>query len=167
MSAIHPLRIAACALALVCTAPALAAADSQAKPSFTVYRSQPEAAAKMLQRAVEYLHDNSAERAFAAFNNQRGQFHQNDLYVFVVDARDGVMRAYGAAPEAVVGDRVMDLQDASGRKVIREMFDAVAAEGSGTVDYVWLNRMTNRVEKKTSRVVLVGDYLVGVGYYPR
>ncbi|MCB1909467.1 MAG: cache domain-containing protein [Rhodocyclaceae bacterium] len=132
---------------------------------FSVYRSAPAEAGRLLDRAVEYMQDNSAARAFAAFNNQAGQFHENDLYVFVVGIGDGVMHAYGGAPEAIVGDQVLDLRDASGMPFVQAMLDAVKREDRGTVDYVWLNRVTNKVEPKTTEVRRVGDYMVGVGYY--
>ncbi len=134
---------------------------------FTVYRSEPGKAVEMLDRAVAYMQENSSERAFAAFNNQAGKFHENDLYVFVVGIGDGVMHAHGGAPEAIVGDNVMELADAAGTKIIQAMIDKVKRDGEGSVDYVWLNRVTNKVEKKTSNVKRVGDYLVGVGFYTK
>lgn len=154
-------------LATTAGLPSASAAEAGARPSFTVYRSPAEDARAMLDRAVDYLQSNSSERAFAAFNNQGGTFRKNDLYVFVVGIDDGVMHAYGAAPEAIVGENVRDLQDAAGTPVVRKMLDALERDDRGAVDYVWLNRMTNRVEPKTTLVARVDRYLVGVGYYPR
>lgn len=161
--------LSAIAAALVSFATPAGAANAVDKPEakFTVYRSEPGKAKAMLERAVEYMNGNSTERAFAAFNNQRGSFHENDLYVFVVGMRDGIMHAHGGAPEGIVGEPVLDLKDAQGKPIIREMLQVVEREGSGKVDYVWLNRMTNRVENKTSMVTRVGDYLLGVGYYAK
>ncbi len=134
---------------------------------FSVYRSDPKKAVELLDRAADYMKDNSAERAFAAFNNQAGSFRQNDLYVFVVGIQDGVMHAHGGAPEAIVGNKVLDLKDAAGKPIIQAMLDSVARDGEGKVDYVWLNRVTNKVENKTSMVRRVGDYMVGVGFYTK
>lgn len=119
----------------------------------------------MLDRAVAQLQQKSPEASFAAFNNPKGQFVRGDLYVFVVGLNDGIMHAHGAALEGLVGMQVMDLRDAAGKALIREMVDVAKAKGSGEVDYVWLNRVTNKVENKTAFVKRVGDNLVAVGYY--
>lgn len=128
-------------------------------------RSGAKDAKAMLDHAVSYLNDNSPERAFAAFNNQNGSFYSNDLYTFVVGIEDGIMHAHGGAPEAIVGADVRELRDAAGKLVIKEMLAAANQPDGGTVNYVWLNRVTNRVEDKTSLVRKVGKYMVGVGYY--
>lgn len=159
-------EIAIAVLSCVTLASAVASTEKPAG-TFTVYRSQPAKAKALLDQAVEYMNANSSERAFAAFNNQGGHFHDKDLYVFVVGLRDGVMHAHGGAPEALVGASVTELKDALGKPVIREMLDVVERDGEGTVDYVWLNRITNRVENKTTTVTRVGDYMLGVGYYTK
>lgn len=128
-------------------------------------RSGAKDAKAMLDHAVSYMEDNSPERAFAAFNNQNGSFYRNDLYTFVVGMEDGIMHAHGGAPEAIVGADVRDLRDAAGKLIIKEMLAAANQPGGGTVNYVWLNRVTNRIEDKTTLVRKVGKYMVGVGYY--
>jgi cytochrome c len=128
-------------------------------------RSGAKDAKAMLDHAVSYLNDNSPERAFAAFNNQKGSFYRNDLYTFVVGIEDGIMHAHGGAPEAIVGADVRELRDAAGKPIIKEMLAAANQPDGGTVNYVWLNRVTNRIEDKTSLVRKVGKYMVGVGYY--
>jgi len=147
-----------------------ALADNHAmkdEKGFSVYRSEPGKATEMLAEAVAYMQEHSSERAFAAFNNQAGHFHKNDLYVFVVGIDDGVMHAHGGAPEAIVGDNVLELTDAAGTKIIQTMLAKVKRDGEGAVDYVWLNRVTNKVENKTSNVKRVGNFMVGVGFYTK
>jgi cytochrome c len=143
-------------------------AKPNAKPPVASEKGVPRATAKearlFLDRAVRLLKEKPQEMAFAAFNNQKGEFVRQDLYVFVVGF-DGVMHAHGGAPEGLVGMQVEDLRDASGKALIREMLDAAKSKGSGEVDYVWLNRVTNRVESKTAFVQRVGDNVVGVGFY--
>lgn len=128
-------------------------------------RSGAKDAKAMLEHAVSYLKENNPERAFAAFNNQNGNFYRNDLYTFVVGIEDGIMHAHGGAPEAIVGTDVRDLRDASGKPIIREMLEVANRPNGGEVNYIWLNRVTNRVEDKTTLVRKVGKYMVGVGYY--
>jgi len=130
-------------------------------------RSGPREAKALLERAVGYLNANTSERAFAAFNNQKGSFYRNDLYTFVVGIEDGIMYAHGGAPEGLVGNDVRDLRDAAGKPIIKEMLTVASQTDGGAVNYVWLNRVTNRVEDKTTLVRKVGKYMVGVGYYTR
>lgn len=126
-------------------------------------RSTPREARALFDQAVKYMEANGPERAFAAFNNQKGQFVRKDLYVFALDDK-GTYHASGAAPEALVGLNVIDTVDAAGKPLFREMLDSVKAAPEGSVRYVWLNRATNKVEPKVSYVRKVGDYVVGVGY---
>ena len=117
----------------------------------------------MFEQAVRYMEQNGPERAFAAFNDRQGQFVRKDLYVFAIDDK-GVYQASGAAPEALVGLKVLDTTDAAGNPLFREMIDATRVSQEATVRYVWLNRATNKVEPKVSYVRKLGQYVVGVGY---
>lgn len=138
------------------------------KPSpttLTVPRSSPKQAQALLDKAVAYLQEHPAETAYAAFNNQKGRFVQDDLYVFVFDLDTGIMHAHGGSPEGLVGMNVLDLRDAAGKPLIREMVEVAKTKGSGSVDYVWLNRKTNHIESKTSLLKRVGNNVVAVGYY--
>jgi cytochrome c len=145
------------ALAAVLVATLSSAATAAAE------RATPREAHNLFEQAVEYMEQNGTERAFAAFNNQKGKFVRKDLYVFVIDDK-GVYHASGAAPEALVGLNVLDTTDAAGNPLFREMIDTTRATQEGTVRYMWLNRMTNKVEPKVSYVRKVGTYVVGVGY---
>ena len=41
-----------------------------------------------------------------------------------------------------------------------------AAKGTGELRYTWLNPVTHRQVNKITYLERVGDYAVGVGYYP-
>lgn len=142
----------------------LAAESPVAKKSSAVPRASAREARLMLDQAVKLLEEKPPATAFAAFNNPKGSYVKGDLYVFVV-GRDGIMHAHGGAPEGLVGMQVLDLRDASGKALIREMLEVAPAKGNREVQYVWLNRVSNRVEDKTAFVRQVGDYVVGVGFY--
>lgn len=136
----------------------------ESKASKAVMRASPKEARALLDKAAALLKDKSPEAAFAAFNNQKGEYVKNDLYVFVVGL-DGTMHAHGGAPEGLVGMQVAELRDASGKPLIRDMIELAKSKGSGEVDYVWLNRVSNRIESKTAYIRRVGDNVVGVGFY--
>lgn len=143
---------------------AIAAEPRLSRPAPPVARASAREARALLDQATRLLQDKAPAVAFAAFNNPKGDFVKRDLYVFVV-GRDGIMHAHGGAPEGLVGMQVLDLRDASGKALIREMMEVAPAKGFAEVKYVWLNRLNNRVEDKTALVRQVGDYVVGVGYY--
>ena len=118
----------------------------------------------MLESAVAELNTAGEEKAFAEFNEGEGAFNTGELYVFVFNL-DGIYEAYGAHP-GLVGTDVLDLTDAEGKPIVRDMIEIARTTGHGKINYVWLNRADNRVERKMSLIELVGDHVVGVGYYP-
>ncbi len=142
---------------------AAALAAGLALPAVAADRATPREARSLFEQAVEYMETNGPERAFAAFNNQKGKFVRKDLYVFVIDDK-GVYHASGAAPEALVGLTVLNTTDAAGNALFREMIDSTRKAQEATVRYMWLNRVTNKVEPKVSYVRKVGSYVLGVGY---
>jgi cytochrome c len=146
---------------------AFAQPNERPKVAKAVVRSTPEEAQAMLESAIAFMANRPLEQSYAAFNNRKGRFVQRDLYVFVV-GMNGIMHAHGGAPEGLVGLDVNGLKDVSGKLLIREMLDIAKASGSGSVDYIWLNRLTNKIESKTTVFKLVGDNVVAVGsYVPR
>lgn len=164
---LRPLITAGCLAGLLSLAGLPLSVAAQPVPGKTAVakRASAKEARAMLDRAVAQLQQKSPEASFAAFNKPKGEFVRGDLYVFVVGLNDGIMHAHGGAPEGLVGMQVIDLRDAAGKALIREMVDVAKTKGSGEVDYVWLNRVTNKVENKTAFVKRVGDNVVGVGYY--
>lgn len=128
-------------------------------------RSSADQAKDLLAKAVAQVQKNS-NAAFASFNHPFGGFIKDDLYVFAVGLDDGKVYAHGATP-TLTGMGLRDLRDAAGTPLIQNMIKLVQEKGSGQVDYVWRNPVTNKVEDKHSYVQKVGKYLVGVGYYTK
>ena len=123
----------------------------------------PEQAHALLDRAVATVQKDGPEKAFAEFDAPAAGFVAGELYVFVLDLQ-GVYHASGANPR-LVGTNVYDVTDVEGKPLFREMIARAKSSGHGEVDYVWLDRSDNKVERKRSLVQRVGDYVVGVGYY--
>lgn len=142
---------------------AAALAVGVAGSAIALDRATPREARALFEHAVRYMDEHGPERAFAAFNDRKGEFVRKDLYVFVIDDQ-GVYHASGAAPEALVGLKVLNTTDAAGNPLFREMIDVTRAKQEGTVRYMWLNRLTNKVEPKVSYVRKMGSYVLGVGY---
>lgn len=122
-----------------------------------------EQAQALLARAVAKIKADGQDAALKAFSDRQGGFIEGELYVFVFDMK-GIYLASGGNP-ALVGMDAIDLKDAEGKALVREMVALAKGKGEGSVDYVWLNRATNKVEHKRSLIQKVGDSIVGVGYY--
>jgi cytochrome c len=79
---------------------------------------------------------------------------------------DGIYFANSAAP-TLVGVSLRDTKDAAGKPFGKNIMQVIESQGEGSVDYMWLNYTTNKVEKKRSFVKRVEDFVLGVGYYTR
>jgi cytochrome c len=132
---------------------------------YTSRATQKEAQA-LLTRAVDFLKQNGGDKAFAAFNNQQGDFTHDDQYVFAIGIEDGRYRASGASPQ-LNGMDVRGMKDAAGNPLFEDMISIAKTKGTGTVEYVWRNPATNAVETKHTLIQRVGDVLLGVGYYTK
>lgn len=154
--------------------------DKKVEPKTTLYRrlgdkiiavgyylprSSPQEAKGMLDLAADTL-KKDGPAAFIGFNDPKGPFVQDDLYVFVVGLEDGMFYAHGATP-SLVGKPAAELRDAQGKSIIKEMIAVAKVKGSGEIGYVWRNPVTNKVETKHSMVQKVDKYMVGVGYYTK
>ena len=99
----------------------------------------------LLDKAVAYFDSNGVARAFCAFNDADGAFHKGPLYVFAINM-DGVYFAHSAAP-TLIGTSLRDTRDAAGQPIANLVMEAVAAQQSAPVEYMWLNYETNKVKE--------------------
>jgi len=127
-------------------------------------RSTAEDARKLLDAASAEIRKQGVATALNSFNNTRGAFVRDDLYVFAVNLQSGKFEAHGMNPKWT-GTDASDLYDVEGKPLIREMLDLVRSKGEGTVDYVWRNPVTNAVEQKRSFVRRENGSMIGVGFY--
>ncbi|WP_424191528.1 cache domain-containing protein [Ampullimonas aquatilis] len=127
-------------------------------------RATKELAHAFLDSALAEMKEVGPEKAYAKFNDTNGSYVRNDLYVFAIGLDDAKYRAYGQNPKRV-GEYVGEMRDAAGTSIVAKMIEIAKTKGSGTLDYVWRNPVTNKVEKKTSYIQREGDALIGVGYY--
>ena len=105
-------------------------------------RATPREARAFFDQAVKYVEANGTDKAWAAFNNRKGPFVRKDLYVYVID-RQGTYVANGAAPDTLVGLKVLDSVDAAGNPLFRQMI-AVTTGWGGAVP-LWGGDVAKRV----------------------
>jgi len=124
-------------------------------------RASMDEAKAMATKAAVYARDHGRGEGVKAFMAPGGQWHDRDLYVFMLDSK-GVSLANSASPSMVGKDR-SELQDVSGKYFVKE-FLKVKAEA--WVEYLWRNPKSDEIEMKTSYVVKLPDGgVVGVGAY--
>jgi signal transduction histidine kinase len=141
-------------LVVLSTAAALWGADS--KPA----KGTPAEAKALLARAVKAMEKDEA-KALAAFNDVKGPYVDRDLYVFCFDANHK-MTAH--RDPSRLGTDVASLKDEDGKAFGAEIV-AAGAKGEGTVEYKWLNPVSQKVEPKVSFVKKAGKQTCGVGAY--
>ena len=145
--------------ALLLTLPALLLGA----PAGAAERSTPEQAKALAQEAAAFMKAKGPAEAAKAFNDPKGGWVRKDLYIFVFDTA-GQYVASGANPK-LAGTSAADLKDAEGKPLVQEMIAKTKDKPEAAIDYVWLNRQTNKVEHKHSYVIREGNYIVGSGSY--
>jgi cytochrome c len=117
----------------------------------------------LLSRAVAYYKANGKDKAFAAFNNTKGKFVRSDLYLYVINLKGDVL-SHGADAK-LIGEHLIDLKDAVGKKFIKAIIDNAKVKNKGAMDYKWTNPQTSKIEQKSTFFEKVGDVIIICGYY--
>lgn len=125
--------------------------------------STPAQAQAMVGKAVAFLKANGKDKALAEFNNPKGQFVERDLYIFVL-GKDGLTLANGVNPK-IVGKNVGDMKDQNGKAFIKALLGAGNGKGSGWVDYVWPDPVSQKLRPKSTYVEKSGDWFICAGVY--
>jgi len=124
-------------------------------------------AEKIVRVAVDFANQNGMDKLIAQTNQADGRFHVgsgSDLYLFIYD-QQGVCRGIGFNPQGTVGMNRMALKDPDGKPYIHDFIELAKTKGSGWLDYKRLDPRTNKVEDKTSFVMMCKDMVIGCGVY--
>jgi cytochrome c len=120
-------------------------------------------ARKLVKQAAAYVKYQGKEKALAEISTPKGMFDKGELYVFAYDL-NGVMLAHPKNP-ALIGQNLTNVPDTEGKLFRKEIVEKAKSQGSGWVDYVYLNPETNRQEHKTTYFQKVGDIIICCGVY--
>ncbi len=146
------LKIACLMMGLALLSPFAAHADST--------HGSREEAKVMAEKAAALVKANPDE-AFKKFQEKDGGFIDRDLYVFVFD-KEGNFKAHGAKP-VLVGKGGLAMKDVSGFPFVKAFLEV---KDTGWVDYKWPDVTDNgKIKDKSTYVIKVGDYTIGVGYF--
>lgn len=121
-------------------------------------------AVKLVQAAVAYYKANGLEKAIDEFSNSKGSFNKGELYVFVYDTNATMM----AHPNPkLIGQNMLDLPDAAGKKFRKEIVETATKAGKGWTDYKYQNPKTKEIEDKTTYFEKIDDLIVCCGIYKK
>jgi len=127
------------------------------------YAADRDDAKALVKRAAAYVKYQGKEKALTEISTPKGMFDKGELYVFAYDLQ-GVMLAHPKNP-ALIGQNLIAVPDTEGKLFRKEIVEKAKSQGSGWVDYVYLNPETNRQEHKTTYIQKVGDIIVCCGVY--
>lgn len=116
-----------------------------------------------VDRAISFYRSAGREIALAEYMNPRGQFVEDEMYIFVLDSA-GIMLAHGVN-EKFVGKDFINLKDSEGKPFIREIVDIANSQGSGWVQYKWYHPTSRKVIPKVAYFDKVDDMIVCSGVY--
>jgi signal transduction histidine kinase len=128
-----------------------------------VPRATPEQAQALLSHAAQAIEKDPAA-SFKAINGLDPDFHEDDLYVFVIDLANHRYVAHGYNLR-LVGVDFATIHDPQRKPVGAPILALMAKQNEGGYDYRWKNPVTSKVEAKHALLRKVGTYLVAVGYY--
>ncbi len=103
-------------------------------------------AVAMVKRAVAYIKDQGADKAYKEISNRTGQFVDRDLYV-VVYQLDGKVLAHGGN-QKFVGKDMSNAQDVDGKFFVKERIALAQKQASFWQDYKFVNPVEKKVEPK-------------------
>ena len=120
-------------------------------------------AKSLVKRAAAYVKYQGKQKALAEISTPKGMFDKGELYVFAYDLQ-GVMVAHPKNP-ALIGQNLYSVPDSEGKLFRKEIVEKAKSQGSGWVDYIYLNPETKREEHKTTYFQKVDDVIVCCGVY--
>ena len=133
--------------------------------SFTVlaHASDTDDAKALVKQAAAYVKYQGKEKALVEISTPKGMFDKGELYVFAYDLQ-GVMLAH-PKNASLIGQNLINIPDTEGKLFRKEIVEKAKSQGSGWVDYIYLNPETKREEHKTTYFQKVGDIIICCGVY--
>jgi signal transduction histidine kinase len=117
----------------------------------------------MVKKAVGFIKEQGADKAYGEFTGKAAGFIDRDLYV-VVYQLDGKVLAHGSNAK-FVGKDLIDAQDVDGKLYVKERVEMAAKQPSFWQDYKFVNPVSKKVEPKQMYCEKVDNTAVCAGIY--
>jgi cytochrome c len=131
--------------------------------SVAAERATKDEAMAMVKKAVAFIKEQGAEKAYAEISNKKGQFVDRDLYI-VVYRLDGHVLAHGAN-ERLIGTDQIAAKDPDGKEFVKERTELAKKEDSFWQNYKFPDPLTKNIEPKQMYCQRLGDTAVCGGVY--
>lgn len=128
-------------------------------------RSSKEDAKALVEKGLAFAAKNGPASAYDAFNDPKGNFVKDDLYLFVQDF-EGLTLAHGAN-QTLLGKNLYNIKDEDGNQFFKQMIDIAKTESQGWVKYKWSHPETKKIMKKIAYVSRIQgtNAVLGCGAY--
>ena len=131
--------------------------------SFAADKATKDEAVAMVKRAVVFIKEKGADKAYAEISNREGQFTDRDLYE-VVYRLDGKVLAHGAN-EKLIGTDQSQAKDPDGKLFVKERIELANKQPTFWQDYKFMNPVSQKVEPKEMYCERVEETAVCSGVY--
>lgn len=117
--------------------------------SWSADKPSPEQVKAITLQAAEFVATQGIDAARVAFDND-GKFKFGEVYVNVIDS-NGTWLVYPPNPKNE-GKSVLNIKDADGKLLVREIIRVATEQNEGWIEYRWLNPVSNKIEPKLTFV---------------
>jgi cytochrome c len=117
----------------------------------------------MVKKAVSFIKEQGADKAYPEFTGKAAGFIDRDLYV-VVYQLDGKVLAHGSNPK-FVGKDMSEAQDVDGKLYVKERVELAGKHASFWQDYKFVNPVSKKVEPKQMYCEKLDNTAVCAGIY--
>jgi cytochrome c len=117
----------------------------------------------LAERAAIHMREAGPKQAIADFNDLNGGYCDRNLFVVTYDQQRKVVSSLRVP--AYLGRDATRFLDEDGKEFGKAIIATAETNGAGWVDYRMTNPATMKVERKSSYVIQVGDYILIVGAY--
>jgi signal transduction histidine kinase len=142
---------------------AIAVAVGISVPAWSAEFATKDEAVAMVKKAVAFIGQQGADKAYAEIGNKSGQFTDRDLYV-VVYGLDGKVLAHGANAK-LIGKDLLDAQDVDGKYYVKERTEMARKQADFWQDYKFVNPVSKKIEPKQMYCQRLGEVAVCAGIY--
>jgi hypothetical protein len=136
--------------------------------SAAVLSAQADQAQALVQEGAAFFKKSGREAFLKEVNMGGGRFHVKaggELYLFVYD-ETGTCLAHGFNLKQVGMNRI-GAKDGDGKLYVLEYLTQAKAKGSAWVNYKYTDPTNNKVEAKSSFVLMVDGLFIGCGTYKK
>ena len=132
-------------------------------PAWSAEFATKDEAVAMVKKAVAFIGQQGADKAYAEITKKDGQFSDRDLYV-VVYGLDGKVLAHGGN-EKLVGKDLIDATDVDGKAFVKERVELARKQADFWQDYKFVNPTSKKIEPKQMYCQRLGETAVCAGVY--